>query len=377
MSQNGIILSGIIDRNALTVANGIEGRSTGVITRRRNTKTNSEESVIDFVMISIDLVQDLVSINIDEEKDHVLTSITNTKKGVVTHESDHNSIITQFDLKWEHKELEERIEIFNFKDEVGQKKFRQLTEDTHTLSSIFDTNDDVEKQTKKFLKKLNGILHQCFKKIRIKTSDVTEIDKLFNERTRLRHKSDKESKDKISEIEKKLADQMAEDLFKIVKEEVKNIESDEGGFNSGHLWKLKRKLRPQHIDNPTAMLNKDGKLVTSKEELKETALLHFEKVQENRPVKAELEEYKEEREKLCEDRINSAKRNITPDWEEKDVKYVIKNLKKKKSRDPYGYSNEVIQCGGKDMLTAIYHCNIPLQCTTALCSKVFQKNQIN
>ena len=70
-----------------------------------------------------------------------------------------------------------------------------------------------------------------------KKSDVTEIDKLFNERTRLRHKSDKESKDKLSEIKKKLADQMAEDLFKIVKEEVKNIESDEGGFNCGHLWK--------------------------------------------------------------------------------------------------------------------------------------------
>ena len=49
-------------------------------------------------------------------------------------------------------------------------------------------------------------------------------------------------------------------------------------------------LRPQHIDSPTAMQNKDGKLVTSKEELKETALLHLKTVLENRPIKAELEE---------------------------------------------------------------------------------------
>ena len=38
--------------------------------------------------------------------------------------------------------------------------------------------------------------------------------------------------------------------------------------------------------------------------------------------------------KLCGDKINSAKRNITPDWEEKDVKYVIRNLKKKKLVTP-------------------------------------------
>ena len=37
MSPNGLILSGIIDRHALTVANGVEGRSHGVVTRRRNT----------------------------------------------------------------------------------------------------------------------------------------------------------------------------------------------------------------------------------------------------------------------------------------------------------------------------------------------------
>ena len=39
MSANGIILSGILKRHALTVANGVEGKETGVITRKRCTKT--------------------------------------------------------------------------------------------------------------------------------------------------------------------------------------------------------------------------------------------------------------------------------------------------------------------------------------------------
>ena len=100
------------------------------------------------------------------------------------------------------------------------------------------------------------------------------------------------------------------------------------------------------------MPNKNGKLVTSKEELKETALLHVKKVLENRPIKSCAWRIYRRRKKLCGDRINSAKRNIRQDWEEKDVKYVIRNFKKKKFHDPLGYSNEVIQCGGKDILCA-------------------------
>ena len=56
---------------------------------------------------------------------------------------------------------------------------------------------------------------------------------------------------------------------------------------------------------------------------------------------------------LCVDRIKLASKVITPDWKEEDVKHVITNLKKKKYCDPHGYSNEIIQCGGKDVLSAV------------------------
>ena len=58
-------------------------------------------------------------------------------------------------------------------------------------------------------------------------------------------------------------------------------------------------------------------------------------------------------EKLCQERLKVASKVISPDWTEEDVKYVVKNLKKKKSRDPHGYSNELIQCGGQDVLSAV------------------------
>ena len=80
MSSNGKILSAIIERNRLCVANGIEGKAKGVITRKRTTIDRIEESAIDLVMASCDMANLLVSINIDESKNNVLTSITRTKK---------------------------------------------------------------------------------------------------------------------------------------------------------------------------------------------------------------------------------------------------------------------------------------------------------
>ena len=65
--------------------------------------------------------------------------------------------------------------------------------------------------------------------------------------------------------------------------------------------------------------------------LKKLSMERFKKVLENRQIKPELEGHKKEREKLCDERIKIAKNNITPDWTEQNVKFVIKKLKKKKS----------------------------------------------
>ena len=69
MSPNGRILARILERHALIVANGSE-RCVGLITRERNTKDNIERSVIDFIILSSDLVQRVVNMQIDERRQH-------------------------------------------------------------------------------------------------------------------------------------------------------------------------------------------------------------------------------------------------------------------------------------------------------------------
>ena len=136
MSPNGLVLSEIIDRHALIVANSAINKSKGVITRRRDTVDRTEQSAIDFVLISNDLLEDLVSVDIDEAREHVLTSIKKTKNGLVRKESDHKSIVTKFNITWKDQ-VKPRIEVFNYNDKEAQTRFKQMTTDNTKLSDIF------------------------------------------------------------------------------------------------------------------------------------------------------------------------------------------------------------------------------------------------
>ena len=145
----------------------------------------------------------------------------------------------------------------------------------------------------------------------------------------MKTKTDDESKKKLKDIQNKLADKMADDMFRIVKEEVSKVDAEAGGFNSGHLWKLKSKLRPKFNDYPTAILDTHGNLATTKEEIQNATVNHYKDVLRNRPILPNLEEHKVQREELCNMRIDKARKNKTPRWTEDDVTIVIKGLKRK------------------------------------------------
>ena len=83
MSPNGAMLAQVVERQNLVVANRLS-ICEGTITRRRVTKDRIEESAIDLVIISSDMVESLVKMQIDEERKYVLTKITKTKNGVKT-----------------------------------------------------------------------------------------------------------------------------------------------------------------------------------------------------------------------------------------------------------------------------------------------------
>ena len=64
---------------------------------------------------------------------------------------------------------------------------------------------------------------------------------------------------------------------------------------------------------------------------------------------------KKNKDDLCNLRLKLAENNKTPDWTMKELNLVLKHLKNNKSRDPFGYINELFknEAAGKDLKTAV------------------------
>ena len=137
----------------------------GTITSKRVTTQRTEQSAISFVLVSEDLVNQIESVIIDEDRDHVLTRISKTRHGTETKESDHNVIKTSLKLHWNKDKSTRREALFNLKNKDCQKKFKAETSHNTKLSRNFDVIDDLDAATEAFMKKLNKVIHKCFKKV--------------------------------------------------------------------------------------------------------------------------------------------------------------------------------------------------------------------
>ena len=89
------------------------------------------------------------------------------------------------------------------------------------------------------------------------------------------------------------------------------------------------------------MKDSEGNILTTDEEILTEASKHYKKVFEESNIDDDLKEYKIEREKLCQIRLNYASQNITPPWSNSDVKLAIKDLNTGISKDPHGQPNEI------------------------------------
>ena len=135
----------------------------------------------------------------------MLTKFEKLKKGSKRVESDHHPILSKLNFKWSKTVPKNKNEIFNLKNVDGQLKFKEVTSNTDFLSSVFDDSNNIDVITKKFLKRLNGCLHQSFQKINISDKDDTEIDKLMDRRRALKANPDDKSKEELKDVENELA----------------------------------------------------------------------------------------------------------------------------------------------------------------------------
>ena len=134
--------------------------------------------------------------------------------------------------KEEEKEREDVL--YNFKNKEGQQKFKLLTSNTNMLSSTINEDGDVDKVAENFLKKIDGCIAACFKKIMVSKKKDKKEDDLYEKRRQLKLKSDDKSKVEMGKVEDEIAERANLNYLKI-KEELEKMDPNGDGINAKQL----------------------------------------------------------------------------------------------------------------------------------------------
>ena len=92
-------------------------------------------------------------------------------------------------------------------------------------------------------------------------------------------KKDNTSKTKLEKLEEEPSSKYSDIMADKILNEVKGLDNnEEGGFNTGKLWGLKKMLCPRENEPPAAMQRAEGKLLTSDKDIKDEAIKHYKNV---------------------------------------------------------------------------------------------------
>ena len=120
-----------------------------------------------------------------------------------------------------------------------------------------------------------------------------------------------------------MEEKYSEEMYSKIKEELKGINYEEGGWNAGYLWKLRRKISPRPQDPPTAMENNEGVLLTDPNEIQKEAIRYYQKLFEDLPMDDNYMNAQIWKEKLCKMRLELSARNKTDPWTLQDLDIVL------------------------------------------------------
>ena len=109
------------------------------------------------------------------------------------------------------------------------------------LSSIFNSSDNINILTQRFLKKLDGCIKSNFKKVRLNNSKPCEQEKLYTKMRELKTKEDAKSAEELKKVVEDIS-KSAEAKYNLVVEALDKMKPEGGKINSQKLWKLKKKL---------------------------------------------------------------------------------------------------------------------------------------
>ena len=105
------------------------------------------------------------------------------------------------------------------------------------MAQIFESDKHLDILTKKFLNSLDSAIIKCFRKVRKTKGKPAKIVDLYSRRAILKEHIGNNHDEEIHNIESQIADEACN----IIQAETNGLDSETGGYNPGHMWRLKDK----------------------------------------------------------------------------------------------------------------------------------------
>ena len=290
---------------------------------------------------------------IDDAQIFSLTKYASMKGKQKIVKSDHNVMVASFNIQFQSVNHQKpRRVLFNLKNKECQEIFTEVSENNFKLRKCFKSDNSFPEQCNMFFKSVNGMLHQCFRKVRVrKVKENSDIQSLLDEKLKIQISMDpnmsKENltvaQDQIIEIEKKISELCADKNCEIVKNHIKNLRAPNGDFSQMGMWKLKNQLVPKDMDPPMAKRDSLGNLITAPEALKNLYLETYVERLRHREIKSGFISNYQKKVELWDMRFEHLKNKVTNDWSDKELTLALKSLKNNKSRGSGGFINDIFK----------------------------------
>jgi hypothetical protein len=253
------------------------------------------------------------------------------KKKVITPQySDHNSIITTFQLphtkKTTHKQQSWRL------TDEGLHMFNALTSE-----AIFPTDVAGIGKTKynNYEKLLHKTMNSCFQKTKTRKKPKTNrkyttLHKKVMSFSKKGKAQRKVARTYIQAMQKANIKLIAERNKENVINTLHNITVD-NSFSPNNFWQLCKKNRQSKNNMGTSVITEAGNEVFGEEMIKDTYVKEFQHRLRERQITPELKNYEDRTKLLCNLLVEQSKSVKVPDYSEEEFNKVTKKLKKKKS----------------------------------------------
>ena len=200
----------------------------------------------------------------------------------------------------------------------------------------------------------------CFKKIRVRRKKFQDshLPNLFKQKDELfallkeaEDGNDEDESDRINRSLEIILDEISSKCAEENKKAINKVRSllvdTSDGINPSKIWDVKKKLIPKITpENPSAMKDKRGNIVTDKNHIKKLLRDSYKERLEPNKIEDSLEELEQLKEFLYSQRLSKARLKLTRDWNLEDLNQVLKNLPNGKSRDLHGHTYELFKFGG-------------------------------